>query len=67
MSEYGPERVRTVLERALKASAANPAGFIVRALEQGWQFADISRKPQGIAPSDPMAYVSGKYAAYINH
>ena len=47
--------------------AAPPASFVVRALEQSWQFADVSRKSPDIVPADPMAYVGGKYAAYINH
>ena len=67
VSQYDLERLSEVLEHAEKSPVSNPASFVVRALEQSWQFADVSCKSSDIVPADPMAYVGGKYAAYINH
>ena len=66
VSQYSLERLREVLEHACRASVSNPAGFVVRALEESWQFTDFSRSRQDSSAADPTAYVSGKYAAYVN-
>ena len=67
VSEYPLERLREVLEHTRSSSVTNPAGFIVRALEQSWQFVGFPQKRESAASVDPMTYARGKYAAYINH
>ena len=66
-SQYALERLREVLDHASDSSVSNPAGFAVRALEESWRFTDFGRSRQDSGTADPMAYVSGKYAAYVNY
>ena len=62
--QHGAERIREVLERSRDTSIHNPAGFVRRALLENWVV-----KPQrpSLLEHDPMRYVTGKYAAFIEH
>ena len=66
VSRYAQERLREVLEHALSSSVSNPAGFVVQALRQSWHLRATFQERQDSGSEDPMAYVRGKFAAYIN-
>jgi hypothetical protein len=42
------------------------AGYIIRALEENWTFAPNSAA-ENYAEGDGRAYITGKYAAFIQH
>jgi len=64
LMQHGAERIREVLERSRDTGIHNPAGFVRRALLENWVV-----KPQrpSLLDHDPMRYVTGKYAAFIEH
>ena len=66
-SRYSVERLQEVLKHAHTCAKSNPAGFTVRALEQSWQLTGGSQKHQATVTADPMAYITGDYAAFIHH
>ena len=64
LTQHGVDRIREVLERSRDTGIHNPAGFVRRALLENWIV-----KPQrpSLLDHDPMRYVTGKYAAFIEH
>jgi hypothetical protein len=44
----------------------NPAGYIIRALMEDWTFWSQSQK-EDYAYDDGKRYITGKYAAFIQH
>ena len=64
LTQHSAERIREVLERSRDTGIHNPAGFVRRALLENWIV-----KPQrpSLLDHDPMRYVTGKYAAFIEH
>ena len=64
---YTVKRLQEVLKYAHTSAKFSPAGFTVRALEQSWQLAGASKKHQTMVSADPMAYITGDYAAFIHH
>jgi hypothetical protein len=64
LDKYGHERVQAVLDRASIARPNNPAGFVRRALEQGWT---LTEKPRQELYQDPKRYISGEWGAFIRH
>jgi hypothetical protein len=64
--EYGPERVRAILDHTQTSHVHNPAGYLIRALEQGWKLG----KPDGMTNimtmlGDGRRYAQGQYAEFI--
>ena len=37
IQEHGPERVRALINHTRTSHPTNPAGYLIRALEQGWK------------------------------
>ena len=64
--EYGTRRVRAVLAHARQQTIYNPAGFIIRALEQDWQIRESHEYRINDELEDGMGYVRGKYAEFID-
>jgi hypothetical protein len=63
ITQYGYERVREVCEQVEKQHLGNPAGYLIRALRENWQW-----KPSVTAHNTPdgKAYITGPYAAFIH-
>ena len=51
-----------LLSCADNTSLRNPAGFVIRALEENWMVGSGSR-----SVADSNRYITGKYAAFIEH
>ena len=66
IQEHGTENVRALLAHTRTSHATNPAGYLIRALEQGWNLG----KPSGLTNytallGDGRRYTQGKYAEFI--
>jgi hypothetical protein len=60
---YGCERVSEVCEQVEKQHLDNPAGYLVRALRENWQWMPVKREGQSF---DGQAYITGTYADFIH-
>jgi len=63
IDEYGQKRVLLCCRYAVARNADNQVGFVIRALIGGW---DVPGDVEQV-DSDPLRYVKGKYADYIDH
>ena len=66
IQEHGTERVRALLDHTRTSQARNPAGYLIRALEQGWKLG----RSDGITNvmtlmGDGRRYAQGQYAEFI--
>ena len=66
IQKYGGERVSEVVKHAEDQKRNNPAGYIIRALESNWTFYSAAEK-EDYAWGDGSAYITGKYASFIEH
>ena len=66
IEKHGHKRVAEVAEHAQDQTCTNPAGYVIRALKENWTFWS---KPENddYACGDGKAYITGKYATFINH
>jgi hypothetical protein len=62
--EYSTKRIQAVIAHARRQTVHNPAGFVIRALEQGWQIMDSRADRTTDELEDGMSYVRGKYAEF---
>ena len=62
--DHGIQRIREVLTYAESASLRNPAGFVIRALEENWSIRSRSQPASNNHLADNR-YITGKYAAFI--
>ncbi len=66
MAAYGSERVLVVLRQAQNQARLNPAGYLIRALRDNWQFEQPSYNRRQTEPErDASTYITGKYAEFI--
>ncbi len=66
MTAYGSERVLAVLRQTQKQARVNPAGYLIRALRDNWQFEQTSYNRRQSEPErDASIYITGKYAEFI--
>ncbi len=66
IAKHGSKRVTEVVEHAKDQECTNPAGYIIRALGEKWTFWSKSRKDD-YPYDDGKRYITGKYAAFIQH
>ncbi|MBA3868885.1 MAG: hypothetical protein H0X30_07015 [Anaerolineae bacterium] len=66
IKEHGPSRVEDVIKHAKDQNCKNVAGYVIRALQENWTFVPKS-EAENYAEGDGMAYITGKYAAFIQH
>jgi hypothetical protein len=66
IEKYGNKRVSEVVNHAKDQECTNPAGYIVRALTEKWTFWSKPEKDE-YPYDDGKKYITGKYAAFINH
>jgi hypothetical protein len=66
IQEHGQNRVAEVVKHARDQECKNPAGYVIRALKENWTFWSKPEKDD-YACGDGRAYITGKYAAFINH
>ncbi len=66
IEKHGHQRVTEVVEHAKDQECTNPAGYVIRALRENWTFWSKPTK-EDYACGDGRAYITGKYAAFINH
>jgi len=66
IEKHGHKRVAEVAEHAQEQQCTNPAGYVIRALKENWTFWSKPIKDD-YACGNGMAYITGKYAAFINH
>ena len=65
IDEYGANRVRDVLQGlARQKYVGNKGGWVRKALEDGWIMKGSASKEY---VNDAQRYITGEYAAYINH
>ncbi len=66
IEKHGHKRVAEVVKYTKDQDRKNPAGYIIRALAENWAFWS---KPANddYACGNGEAYITGKYAAFINH
>jgi hypothetical protein len=66
IQRFGAARVGEVLQAARnrRYMIANPPGWVIQALEEGWEFGHRAHKNR---EKDPNRYLRGQYAEYINH
>jgi hypothetical protein len=66
IEKYGRKRIAEVVEHAQEQKCTNPAGYVIRALKENWTF--WSKPENDNYPYDHgKRYITGKYAAFINH
>ncbi len=66
VTAYGSERVLVVLRQTQKQARVNPAGYLIRALRDNWQFEQTSyNRRQNEPERDASIYITGKYAEFI--
>jgi hypothetical protein len=58
--------VKTVIGQSKHQKCTNPAGYIIRALKENWTFYSPPEK-EDYAYGNGLAYITGKYAAFIQH
>ncbi len=66
IEKYGRKRIAEVVEHAQEQKCTNSAGYVIRALKENWTFWSKPEK-EDYAYGDGRAYITGKYAAFINH
>ena len=66
IEKHGHKRVADVVQYTKDQDRKNPAGYIIRALGENWTFWSKSTKDD-YAYGNGEAYITGKYAAFINH
>ena len=66
IEKHGHERVAEVIKHAKDQNCKNVAGYVIRALEEKWTFWSKPIKDD-YAYGNGEAYITGKYAAFINH
>ncbi|MBA3870764.1 MAG: hypothetical protein H0X30_16615 [Anaerolineae bacterium] len=66
IEKHGYKRVAEVVEHTKDQDRKNPAGYIIRALGENWTFWSKPIKDD-YACGNGEAYITGKYAAFINH
>ncbi len=66
IEKHGHKRVAEVIQHTKDQDRKNPAGYIIRALGEDWTFWSKPEK-EDYASGDGRAYITGKYAAFINH
>ena len=66
LEQYGYKKVNVVVEHAQDQKCINPAGYVIRALKENWTFWSKPEKDD-YAYDDGKRYITGKYAAFINH
>jgi hypothetical protein len=60
---YGYERVAEVCEQVEKQRPVNPAGYLISALQEKWQWRQMRKADQIL---DGQAYITGPYADFIH-
>jgi len=66
IEKHGYKRVAEVFAHAKEQECTNPAGYIIRALVEDWTLWSKPEK-EDYAYGDGRAYITGKYAAFIQH
>ena len=66
IEKHGHGRVAEVIKHAKDQNCKHVAGYAIRALEEKWTFWSKPEK-EDYACGNGMAYITGKYAAFINH
>jgi hypothetical protein len=66
IEKHGYKRVDKVIKHSEDQKRTNPAGYVIRALEDNWSFYCAPEK-EDYACGNGLAYITGKYAAFINH
>ncbi|MEP6986769.1 MAG: hypothetical protein ABI970_14280, partial [Chloroflexota bacterium] len=66
IEKHGHKRVAEVVQHTKDQDRKNPAGYIIRALGENWTFWSKPIKDD-YACGNGEAYITGKYAAFINH
>ncbi len=66
IEKYGHKRVAEVIQHTKDQDRKNPAGYIMRALGENWTFWSKPVKDD-YACGNGKAYITGKYAAFIQH
>ena len=66
IQKYGSERVLEVVNHTGDQNRNNPAGYVIRALADNWTFYSTPEK-EDYAWGDGSAYITGKYASFIEH
>jgi hypothetical protein len=66
IEQYGCSQVNAVIEHAKNTECRNPAGYVIRALNEKWTFYSASEK-DNYQYDDGKRYITGKYAAFIMH
>ena len=66
LEQYGYKQVAEVIEHAKNSRCTNPSGYIIRALKEKWTFYSVHEK-EDYASGNGLAYITGKYAVFIQH
>ena len=66
IEKHGHKRVAEVVQHTKDQDRKNPTGYIIRALAENWTFWSRSIKDDD-ACGKGEAYITGKYAAFIQH
>jgi len=66
IEKHGSKRVAEVVKHAKDQECTNPAGYVIRALKENWIFWFAPEK-EDYACGNGHAYITGKYAAFIQH
>ncbi len=66
IQKHGHNRVVEVVQHTKDQDRKNAAGYIIRALEENWIFWSKSAKDDYVY-GNGQAYITGKYAAFIQH
>ena len=66
IEKHGQKRIAEVAKHARDQECKNPAGYVIRALKENWTFY-VATEAEDYACGNGLAYISGKYAAFIQH
>jgi hypothetical protein len=66
IEQYGCSQVNEIIEHAKNTECRNPAGYVIRALNEKWTFYATPEK-DNYPYDDGKRYITGKYADFIMH
>jgi hypothetical protein len=66
IEKYGCTRIAEAVQHSKNQARTNPAGYVIRALEENWTFATKPARDD-YAEGNGLAYITGEYASFIEH
>jgi hypothetical protein len=66
IEKHGRTRIAEAIKHSKNQERTNPAGYVIRSLEENWTFATKPARDD-YAEGNGLAYITGEYASFIEH